>query len=119
MTFLYRPDCKECQMVKAWLDKRGVEYEERDMNACPPTGEEIMDWGSKGRIPLKHFLRPRRFSLRMILLNNQMALAERHTRALIIAAAHEHMVCPIMVGDDFAVIGTDNAQWRRALNITD
>ena len=117
MTFLYRPDCKDCMMVKAWLDKHGVEYEARDMNAQPPSAEEILAWSDKGRVALKHFLRPRRFSLRMLLLNNQMALAERHTRALIISAAHEHITCPMMDGEDFFVMGLDNSQWRKALNI--
>ena len=74
-------------MVKAWLDKHGVEYEERDMNACPPSAEEILRWSDMSRLPLKQFLRPRRFSLRMLLLNNQMALAEREMRAYIISAA--------------------------------
>ena len=87
------------------------------MNACPPEAEELLEWSDKGRLPLKHFLRPRRFSLRMVMLNNQMALAERHTRALIISASHEHIICPMMVGDDFVVTGIDNAQWRKALNI--
>ena len=27
MTFLFRPDCEECMMVKAWLDKHGVEFD--------------------------------------------------------------------------------------------
>ena len=117
MTFLYRPDCKYCLMVKDWLDRHGVEYTERDMNTQPPDAEELIAWADKGRFGLKQFLRPRRFSFRMIMLNNQMALAERHTRALIISAANEHIVCPIMVGENFVVMGTDNAQWRKALNI--
>ena len=117
MTLLYRPDCKECMMVKAWLDKHGVEYSERDMNSAPPSAEELLAWSELGHLSLRHFLRPRRFSFRMILLNNQMALAERNTRALIISAAHEHITCPILVGDDCVVLGVDNAQWRKALNI--
>lgn len=117
MTFLYRPDCKECIMVKNWLDKYGVEYAERNMNTQPPTGEEILEWSEKGHLSLKSFLRPRKFSLRMLLLSNQMLLAERRTRAYIISAAHEHIACPILVGEDFVVMGTDNAQWRKALNI--
>ncbi len=117
MTFLYRPDCKECMMVKAWLDKHGVEYTERDMNTQPPDADEILAWSDMGHFPLKQFLRPRRFSFRMIMINNQMALAERRTRALILSAAHEHLTCPMMVGDDFVVMGVDNAQWRKALNI--
>ena len=117
MTFLYRPDCKECMMVKAWLDKYGVKYEERNMNLEPPTGEEILEWSEKGRFSLKSFLRPRRLSLHLTLLTNQMLLAEAHTRAYIISAAHEHIICPIMVGEDFVVMGTENAQWRKALKI--
>ena len=117
MTFIYRPDCKYCIMVKTWLDKHGVKYDERNMNTQPPDADELIEWADRGRFSLKTFLRPRRFSFRMIMLNNQMALAERRTRALIISAAHEHIVCPIMVGEDFVVMGTDNAQWRKALNI--
>ncbi len=117
MTFLYRPDCKECIMVKNWLDKHGVEYESRDMNVQPPSGEEILAWADKTHLPLKTFLRPRKFSFRTIMLSNQMLLLERHARAFIIAAAHKHVICPILVSDDFVVMGTDNAQWRKALNI--
>ena len=119
MVFLYRPDCKECMMVKAWLDKHGVIYEERDMNTQPPDANELLDWSDKGRLGLKYFLMPRRFSLRMLLLNNQMALAEGFTKAYIIAASAEHITCPILVGDDFVVLGTNNAQWRKVLNIHD
>lgn len=117
MTFFYRPDCKDCLMVKAWLDKRGVEYEERDMNVNPPTGEEILEWAQKYHFPMKSFIRPRKFSIKAMLLANQMVNMERHARAFVIAAAHEYMVCPIMAGDDFVVMGLDNAQWRKALNI--
>ncbi len=117
MTFLYRPDCKDCIMVKNWLDKHGVEYVSRDMNANPPSGEEILAWADKYRFPLKAFLRPRKFSLKAVLLSNQMLSLERHARAFIIAGAHEYITCPIMEGDDFVVMGTDNAQWRKALNI--
>ena len=104
-------------MVKAWLDKHGVEYTERDMNTEPPTGVELMEWSEKGRFGLKAFLRPRKFSLRMMLLANQMSLTETPVRAFMIAAAHEHIICPILVGEDFVVMGTDNAQWRKALKI--
>ena len=104
-------------MVKTWLDKHGVEYTERDMNAFPPSAEELLQWSDKGKIRLRQFLRPRRFSLKLLLLNNQMTLVEREMQAFIIAGAKEHVACPMMVGDDFVVIGIDNAQWRKALNI--
>ncbi len=117
MTFLYRPDCKECMMIKNWLDKYGVQYEARDMNVEPPRGDELLEWSDRGHIGLKSFLRPRKFSLRMMLLSHQMLLLERQPRAYIIAGAREHIVCPILVGDDFVVIGTENSQWRKALNI--
>ena len=50
-------------------------------------------------------------------MTNQMVNMERHARAFVIAAAHEYMICPIMAGEDFVVMGLDNAQWRKALNI--
>lgn len=117
MLFIYDPDKKNDMMVKTWLDKHDVKYTERNVLAEPITAQELLDWSELGRLPLKAFLQPEKFSLKAILINNQMTLVEHTMRAYIIAAAPQFIPHPIMVSDDFVVMGTDNAQWRKALKI--
>lgn len=117
MLFIYNPECKNCQLVKSWLDKHEVKYTERDVRHEPVTAQEILEWSEKGRLPLRAFMQPEKFSLKAIMLNNQMALVEREMRAYIMAGAPQFIPHPIMVGRDFVVMGMDNAQWRKALNI--
>ena len=117
MLFIYDPNNKNDQTVKAWLDRHEVEYAERNVKDEPVTAQEILDWSDIGHFSIKAFLQPEKFSFRAIMINNQMALMERNMRAHVIAAVPQYMPHPIMVGEDFVVMGMDNASWRKALNI--
>ena len=117
MLFVYNPQIKNDMTVKAWLDKHEVKYTERIVTEEPITADDLLNWADKGRLSIKAFLQPEKFSLRAILINNQMALMERAMRAHVIAAVPQFIPHPIMVGEDFVVMGMDNAAWRRALNI--
>ena len=117
MLFVYNPEIKNDMTVKAWLDKHEVKYTERNVKQEPITAEELLEWASIGRLNIKAFLQPDKFSFRALLIHNQMALMERSMRAYVIAGVPQFIPHPIMVGDDFVVMGMDNAQWRRALNI--
>ncbi len=119
MEFFYMPGCKDCETARKWLDKHGVEYTPRDMIADPISAEELLDWSTKFKMPLKGFMRPNRFSLRALLLNNQMLLMERETVAYAIAGVPQYISRPILACDEFVVCGMDNSQWRKALKIFD
>ena len=117
MLFVYNPEIKNDMTVKAWLDKHEVKYTERNVKDEPITAEELLEWASIGRFSIKAFLQPEKFNLRALLLSNQMALMERSMRAFAIAAVPQYIPHPIMVGEDFVVMGMDNGAWRKALNI--
>ncbi len=117
MLFIYDPENKNDMLVKSWLDKHGLTYTQRNVKQEPISAQELLDWCDIGHLPIRAFLQPEKFSLRAVLINNQMALMERGMRAHVIAAVPQFIPHPIMVGEDFVVMGMDNAAWRKALNI--
>lgn len=55
MLFVCYPKCSTCQKAKAWLQERGVAFEERDIKQDNPTEQELRAWHEKSGLPLKRF----------------------------------------------------------------
>ena len=55
MLFVCYPKCATCQKAKAWLQERGVAFDERDIKQDNPTEQELRAWHEKSGLPLKRF----------------------------------------------------------------
>ena len=55
MLFICYPKCSTCQKAKAWLQERGVAFDERDIKQDNPTEQELRAWHEKSGLPLKRF----------------------------------------------------------------
>ena len=55
MLFVCYPKCSTCMKAKKWLEKKGMEYELRDIRTDNPTAEELKEWHQKSGLPLKRF----------------------------------------------------------------
>lgn len=55
MLFVCYPKCSTCQKAKAWLQERGVAFDERDIKQDNPTEQELRAWHEKSGLPLKRF----------------------------------------------------------------
>ena len=44
MLFVCYPKCSTCQKAKAWLQERGVAFDERDIKQDNPTEQELRAW---------------------------------------------------------------------------
>lgn len=55
MLFVCYPKCSTCQKAKAWLQERGVAFDERDIKQENPTEQELRAWHEKSGLPLKRF----------------------------------------------------------------
>src|SRR5699024_3607307 len=53
MVFVCYPKCSTCMKAKKWLEKKGMEYELRDIRSDNPTAEELKAWQQKSGLPLK------------------------------------------------------------------
>ena len=53
MTFICYPKCSTCKKARAWLEKQGFSFTERDIKAQPPTQEELREWHRRSRPAVK------------------------------------------------------------------
>lgn len=114
--FVEYPKCSTCKKAKAWLDAHGVAYVDRHIVEDNPTAEELAVWHEKSGLPLRRFFN-----------TSGMLYRERNVKALLdegmgneeayeLLAENGMMVKrPLVVGDDFVLVGFKEPEWERAL----
>ena len=114
--FVEYPKCSTCKKAKAWLDAHGVGYVDRHIVEDNPTAEELAAWRAKSGLPLRRFFN-----------TSGMLYRERNVKALLDAGMSDEDACallaengmmvkrPIVVADDFVLVGFKEAEWERAL----
>lgn len=114
--FLEYPKCTTCKKAKAWLDQQGVAYEDRHIVEDNPTAAELAAWHERSGLPLRRFFN-----------TSGMVYRERDIKALLDAGlsdadayallAENGMLVkrPLVVGEDFVLVGFKEAEWEQAL----
>ena len=114
--FIEYPKCSTCKKAKAWLDAHGVTYADRHIVENNPTAEELAAWHTISGLPLRRFFN-----------TSGMLYRERNVKALLDAGmsdedayallAENGMMVkrPLVVGDNFVLVGFKEAEWERAL----
>ncbi|WP_225748681.1 arsenate reductase family protein [Paraeggerthella sp. Marseille-Q4926] len=114
--FLEYPKCTTCKKAKAWLDQQGVTYEDRHIVEDNPTAAELAAWHERSGLPLRRFFN-----------TSGMVYRERDIKALLDAGlsdadayallAENGMLVkrPLVVGEDFVLVGFKEAEWEQAL----
>lgn len=114
--FVEYPKCSTCKKAKAWLDAHGVAYDDRHIVEDNPTADELAAWHARSGLSLRRFFN-----------TSGMLYRERNVKALLDAGlsnadayallAENGMLVkrPIVVGEDFVLVGFKEAEWEQAL----
>ena len=113
--FLEYPKCSTCRKAKAWLDERGVAYEDRHIVEQNPAADELRLWHERSGLPLKRFFNTSGMLYREQNIKDRLPqMSEEEQRALL--ATNGMLVKrPLLVADDFVLIGFREAKWAEAL----
>ena len=116
MLFVCYPKCSTCQKAKAWLQERGVAFDERDIKQDNPTEQELRAWHEKSGLPLKRFFNTSGLQYKALGLKDKLpAMTEAEQYALL---ATDGMLVkrPLLIGEDFALPGVKVQEWEDKLN---
>ena len=114
--FLEYPKCSTCKKANMWLDAHDVAYVSRHIVEDNPTAEELMAWHQKSGLPVRRFFN-----------TSGVLYRERNVKALLDAGMRDEEACallaengmlvkrPIVVGEDFVLVGFKEVEWERAL----
>ncbi|OUO32056.1 arsenate reductase family protein [Olsenella sp. An293] len=114
--FVEYPKCSTCRRAKAWLDERGISYTDRHIVEDNPTAEELAAWQERSGLPVRRFFNTsgRLYRERNIKAQLDAGLSDADAFALL---AEDGMLVkrPIVVGEDFVLVGFREAEWEDKL----
>ena len=115
MLFVCYPKCSTCQKAKAWLQERGVAFDERDIQQDNPTEQELRAWHEKSGLPLKRFFNTSGLQYKALGLKDKLPAMTEDEQYALLATDGMLVKRPLLVGDDFAIPGFREAAWTEAL----
>ena len=114
--FLEYPRCSTCRKAKKWLDEHGVAYDDRHIVEEHPTADELAAWQEMSGLPVRRFFNTSGMRYRELGVKAQLdaGMSDEEARELL---ATDGMLVkrPLVVGDDFVLVGFREAAWADAL----
>lgn len=112
MLFVEYPKCTTCKKAKAWLESKGLEFQDRHIKEENPTYEELKAWYEKSGLPLKRFFNTSGMAYRALELKDKLPNMNEEEQLKLLASDGMLVKRPILVGEDFVVTGFKEAEWE-------
>ncbi|MGI6706656.1 MAG: arsenate reductase family protein [Clostridia bacterium] len=117
MIFLCYPKCTTCQKARNWLEKNDLAFEERHIKDNNPTVEELKEWHKKSGLPLKKFFNTSGLLYRELKLKDKLPIMGEVEQYSLLASDGMLVKRPILLGNDFVLVGFNGSDWKAALGI--
>lgn len=115
LKFICYPKCTTCQKAKAWLDEHALTYELRDIKLERPTAAELAEWHKKSGLPLKRFFNTSGLLYKSLDLKAKLPTMTEEEMLTLLATDGMLVKRPLVVGDDFVLVGFKSAEWEETL----
>ena len=115
LRFICYPKCTTCQKAKKWLEGKEVDVQERHIKEENPSVQELRAWWEMSGLPLKKFFNTSGLQYKDLGLKDKLpGMSEEEQLALL---ANDGMLVkrPILVGDDFVLVGFKEVDWAERL----
>ena len=115
MTFICYPKCTTCQKAQKWLDENGISYTFRDIKMENPTYEELFVWHQRSGLPLKKLFNTSGLLYKSMALMDKLPEISEDEMLKLLAADGMLVKRPLLVGDNFVLVGFKEAEWESRL----
>jgi arsenate reductase len=114
--FVGYPRCSTSNKAQKWLDAQGIEYNYRHIVDDKPTVEELRLWHKQSGLPLRRFFNTSGRLYREQNVKSQLEAGLDDAAAFALLASNGLMVKrPLLVGDDFVLVGFNQSEWEKTL----
>ena len=114
--YICYPKCTTCQRAKKWLDDKKLDYEFRDIKLDKPTLEELTEWYKKSGLSLKKFFNTSGLLYKSLDLKNKLPEMTENDMLKLLSTDGMLVKRPILIGDDFVLVGFKEVEWARKIN---
>ena len=115
MLFVEYPKCTTCQKAQKFLDAHGAQYADRHIKEDNPTAEELKAWHAKSGLPLKKFFNTSGLQYKALGLKDKLPGMTEEEQYALLATDGMLVKRPVLVGDDFVLVGFKEDQWTEKL----
>lgn len=115
MEFLCYPKCTTCKKAQKWLDENNIQYTFRDIKENNPSYEELAKWYKISGMPLKKFFNTCGLLYKSMELKNKLPNMTEEEMLNLLATDGMLVKRPLLVSDDFVLIGFKVADWADKL----
>lgn len=115
MIFMQYPPCSTCKKAKAWLDARGIAYEDRHIKENNPTYEELKAWQAKSGLPLKRFFNTSGLKYKELNLRERLPEMSEEEQLRLLATDGMLVKRPILVTESAVLVGFKEAEWEKLM----
>ena len=115
LKFICYPKCTTCQKAQKWLDDNNIKYELRDIKLNNPTFEELTQWHKKSGLSLKKFFNTSGLLYKSLELKTKLPNMTEDEMLKLLATDGMLVKRPILVGDDFVLVGFKETEWREII----
>ena len=107
------PRCSTCKKALQWLRDNGVAFEDRHIVEQNPTQQELTEWYHKSGLPLKRFFNTSGNLYKEQGLKDKLPTMSEEEQLALLATNGMLVKRPLVVGDDFVLVGFKEAEWER------
>ena len=93
------------------MDEHQISYEDRHIVENNPTFEELKDWHERSGLPLKKFFNTSGLLYRSLELKDKLPDMTEEEMLALLATDGMLVKRPILVGDEFVLVGFKEKEW--------
>jgi arsenate reductase len=117
MLFICYARCTTCHKARAFLDGRDAAYQSRDIKEQNPTEDELRSWHRLSGLPLKRFFNTSGQQYRALELSKKLPHMTEDEQFSLLASDGMLVRRPILVGEDFVLVGFKPSEWEERLPV--
>ena len=115
MLLIEYPKCSTCQKAKKWLRETGAAFDCRHIAKENPTAEELRAWQARSGLPLRRFFNTSGMKYRELSLKDRLPSMSEEEQLQLLSSDGMLVKRPILLGEDFVLLGFREAEWAAAL----
>lgn len=117
LLFVEYPKCTTCKKAKAFLDANGLDYTDRHIKEENPSVDELKEWIEKSGLDIKRFFNTSGVLYREQGLKDKLGSMSEDEKLTILSSDGMLVKRPILVGDDFVLVGFKESQWAEKFEV--